>query len=262
MGSKSSKSKRPTSAKTGTDTVAVPTIPQEIIDEILDNLSADSDLRSLQSCALVSKSWVPSCRRHLFHTILFTSTDMAKWLETFLVPEESPAHQVRDLRFSIGKYDSPREKFFEYAPWFTNVERITLLGYGCLQPLWMSSFRWLSQSVNSLTIGADMIAIVQIQDIMARLPNLDNLSLSGSLVAVDMNPLIGTCPVLKGRFGGKLRLLRGHASAGIVDTLLEIPTGLHFTEVEIRSAHECLLSTVRLVEAYTKTLVKLSYTVS
>jgi len=44
--------------------------------------------------------------------------------------------------------------------------------------------------------------------------------------------------------------------------LLEIPTGLHFTEVQVLSTHECLLSTVMLAEACFQTLVKLAYTVS
>jgi hypothetical protein len=44
--------------------------------------------------------------------------------------------------------------------------------------------------------------------------------------------------------------------------LLEVPTGLHFTELHIRGTHESFLPTVRLAEACCKTLVKLSYTVS
>jgi len=46
-----------------------------------------------------------------------------------------------------------------------------------------------------------------------------------------------------------------------MNMLLEIPTGLRFTEVEIRCFYECFSSAVRLVEACAKTLVKLSHTV-
>jgi hypothetical protein len=93
MGSKTSKAKRPTSAKP--KTVVAPRVPQEIIDEILDHLALDSDFESLRSCALVSKSWVPSCRRHLFHTILFASWDMIRWLKMFPVPRRVPATTSR-----------------------------------------------------------------------------------------------------------------------------------------------------------------------
>ena len=256
MGSKSSKAKRHSPVKT--NAVGVPRIPQEIIDEILDYLAADPDLRSLRSCALVSKSWVPSSRRHLFHTILFTMRDMDKWLKTFPVPEQSPAHYIRDLRVSTGGYGSSPGVFFEYIPWFTNVERVTLLGDG----RWIPTFWRLPQSVTSLTVNTDATAFAQIQGIMLHLPNLNDLSLSGSLVPVDRRTLAGIGTTLSGKFGGQLRLLKGFVDKDIINMLLEVPTGLHFTEVEIRGTSECLIPTVRLAEACANTLVKFSYYVS
>ena len=257
MGSKSSKAQHLTSTKPG---VTIK-LPQEIIDEILDHLTADSDLRFLRSCALVSKSWVESCRRHLFYTILFTSKDMAKWLKAFPVPQQSPARHVRDLRFSLGGYYGAPEEFFRCTPWFTNVKKMTLLGHGGFRPLLMPLSVRLPQSVTSLTINTDTIALTQIRDVMAQLPNLDDLSLSGSVV-VDRGTLPWMGAILRGRFGGQLRLLKGHANPDVVNMLLEVPTGLHFTEVEVRGTYECLLSTVRLAESCAKTLVKLSYAVS
>ena len=257
MGSKSSKEKCPAPART--KTVVVPRIPQEIIDEILDCLTAD--LRSLRSCALVSKSWLPSCRRHLFHTIFFTS-ETAKWFGALREPEESPARHVRDLRFSIRGYEGAPEKFFEYIPWFTNVEKVTLLGHGSFQPLWIPWLWKLPRSVTSLTINTGVVTVAQIRDIIVQLPNLNDLSLSGSIAMMDRRTLAGIGTVLRGRFGGRLRLLKGHAVKDVMDMLLEIPTGLHFTDVQICSTYGCLLSTVTLAEACCKTIVKLSYTVS
>ena len=247
-----------------TKTATVPRIPQEIIDQILDHLATNSDsFQLLRSCALVSKPWVPSCRRHLFHAILFSSVSVAKWLETFPVPEGSPAHHVKNLRFSIRKRDDVPERFFEYTPWFTNVKRIALLGDVNLLPLQTHSLWRLPQSATSLAIGANStVRLMQIRDVMSRLPNLDNLSLSASLVEVDRMTSLGIGTILKGRFSGKLRLRRGYAHGSTVDMLLEVPTGLHFAEVNIRTTHECLLSTVRLAEACAKTLVRLSYVVS
>jgi len=124
------------------------------------------------------------------------------------------------------------------------------------------SYGRLPQSVTSLTISVGTTAFVQIQDIMVQLPNLDDLWLSGSSVMLDWRtpPSIGSA--LKGRFGGQLRLLEGYANTHVMNMLLEVPTGLHFTEVYINATRECLLSTVRLTEACGKTLVKLSYAVS
>ena len=96
---------------------------------------------------------------------------------------------------------------------------------------------------------------------MAQLPNLDELLLSGPLDAIERRGLPGIGTVLRGRFGGKLLLTEGHADEGVINMLLEIPSGLRFTEVQIHCTHECLLPVVRLAEACNKTLVKLSYSV-
>ena len=241
----------------------IPRIPQDIINEILGHLSAiDSDLSTLKSCALVSKPWVPSCRRHLFHTTLFTSNGMAKWLETFPVPEESPAHHVRDLRFLTQQPSSLPEEFFENIQWFTNAERATLLGYGEIQPLRLPPFWRLPHSITSLTVLENAACLHQIRDIMAQLPNLNSLALSGHILALDRGVQIGIGTVLRGTFGGQLRLLVGYADDDVIHMLMEIPTGLHFTEVQISGMHQHLFSTVRLAEACGENLVKLSYTVS
>jgi len=243
-----------------TKTIIVPRIPLEIMDEILDHLAADSDLGPLQSCALVSKSWVPSCRRHLFHTVLFTLGSILRWHKTFPVPEASPAHYIRDLRVWAGGSDGSPSLFFKYAPWITNVERVTLLGDG----RWIPTFWRLPQSVTSLTMKTDASNLIQVRDIMAQLRNLDDLSLSGSVVTVDRegSTVVGIGTDLRGKFGGQLQLLNGYADEDAINVLLEIPTGLRFAEVEIRGTRGCLLSAVRLAEACCMTLVKLSYTAS
>ena len=140
MGSKSSKTKRPTPIETKTTVVPMVSeipqgsrIPYEIIDEILDHLVAGSVSRdeytrsltqkSLRSCSLASKSWVPLCRRHLFHTIVFTVIDIAKWLKMFPVPEESPTNYVRDFYFWLGGDHYAPEEFFKHTPWFTNAKK-------------------------------------------------------------------------------------------------------------------------------------------
>ena len=106
--------------------VITPRAPQDIVDEVLDYLTVDPHhTHSLRSCSLVSKSWVPPCRRHLFHTIRFTSKIAVRWLKMFPVPEESPTHHVRHLHLSFVKDDRPPKQFFEHMPRFT--EKVTLL---------------------------------------------------------------------------------------------------------------------------------------
>ena len=257
---------------TSTEAVITLTIPQDIIDEILDHLATDTDprgilrtpaLASLRSCALVSKPWAQSCRRHLFRVVDFTSTSMDGWFETFLVPEESPAQHVRDLRIWTGGREWAPENLFQYTQRFSNLERMSLMGYGEYPPLEGPSFWKLPQSITSLAIETDSVTLAQVRDIiLAQLPNLDDLSLSGFLSPTERMVLVGDGTVPRGRFGGKLALRDGCAGEDVFDMLLGITSGLRFAEVWIHCTGERLPSVVRLVEACCKTLVKLSHTVS
>ena len=240
-------------------------IPNEVLDEILKHLIADSGScnNSLRSCSLVSKSWVPSCRRHLFHTIIFTPRDVTRWLKTFPVPKESPAHYVKDLRFSLGGHYGAPEKFSKHTPWFTNVEKMALT-MNTTSPASRTSFpARLPQSVTSLTIkaGGSGVGLVQMRDIMARLPNLNDLILSGPFVVRSKSKkrLPGLGATLRGRFGGELQIRNGYTDEHIVNMLLEIPAGLHFTKLHVHADRACLLQTVRLAEACCKTLVNLLF---
>jgi hypothetical protein len=258
MGSKLSKAKRHTSV--GAKTVVAPRVSQEITDEILNQLAIDPDVTPLRMCARVSKSWVILCRRHLFHTILFTSGSMARWLETFPVPKKSPAHYVRDLHFSLGWPSNAPRGFSEHTPWFTNVEAMTLSEQGGFLPSWIPSLGRLPRSVTSLTINVATVSLARVRDVLVQLPKLDDLWMSGSLVVPDVYPLAGIGAVLRGRFRGQLCLFNGHADEDVMNMLLEVPTGLHFIQMCICGTHESFLSTVRLVEACGKTLVQLRYT--
>jgi len=247
----------------------IPTIPHDIINEILDHLASDSDLQSLRACTLVSKSWVQLCQRHLFHTALFTPANAYKWLKTFPSQEESPARHVRDLCLQIGEPARIPEKFFECIPWFTDVDRMSLLGYGGaplgygrFSPLWEPLFWKLPRSVTSLTIRTGAVTLLQVRDIMAQLPNLDDLVISG-LGEMDRRTLPGIGTALKGRFCGRLMLRDACVVEDVINMLLEIPSGLRFAELEIHCTRSCLPSSaIRLAEACGKTLVKLLHRVS
>jgi len=142
------------------------------------------------------------------------------------------------------------------------VERVTLFEHGKVQPLWIPSSGCLPQSVTSLTINTNMVSLVQVRDIMGQLQNLDNLSLMGSLVGVPGRAPTGIGMAVRGRFCGELRLAEGYADEDVVNMLLEVPTGLHFTDVKVLGTRDCILSTARLAESCGKSLVKLLYTVS
>jgi len=193
--------------------------------------------------------------------ITFTPRNIVEWLNTFPVPEVGPAIYVKDLRFSIEGASSAPEEFFEHAPWFTNARKMSLEGYIMYPSLGITSFARLPQSVTSLTIdaGRGRIELVQIRNIMVHLPNLNDLAISGIVVARSKSLLPGLGAALKGRFGGEFRLGDGYTNEDVVNMLLGVPTGLHFTTLNIYPNRACLLQTVRVAEACRKTLVELSY---
>ena len=77
-------------------TMLRPRFPAELLDQIVDHLHDTSD--ALKRCCLVSKSWVPRTRRHLFADVNFrTEKDLRSWKNAFPDPSTSPACYTKNL---------------------------------------------------------------------------------------------------------------------------------------------------------------------
>lgn len=245
-------------------------IPEDVIDKILGSLVANSGWypekslpKILQSCSLVSKSWVTPCRQYLFHTVIVDPKRMERWLQAFPVPERSPAHHVRHLYLLVRWYRAPPDEFFRRTQWFRNAKKITVSVGDVSQPsLRIPPFARLPKSVTSLSIESRAVDLVQMRDAMLRLPALDDLSLSGSIAVESSGSSQGLGTVLRARFGGILRVGPESIDKGIVNMLLEVPTGLHFTWVDVHVDRECHSSVARLTEACRGTLARLWYRIS
>lgn len=73
-----------------------PRLPPELCDHIIDQLRDQPN--ALRSCSVVSKSWTPRSRKHIFSTISFNNdSDVAAWWNTFPDPSNSPAYHARTL---------------------------------------------------------------------------------------------------------------------------------------------------------------------
>ena len=103
-----------------------PRLPPEISDYIVDLLHDQPE--TLKQCCLVSKSWVPRTRKHLFGTIAFQLLDdLTAWKETFPDPVNSPAHHLRSL--SLNSTSAVVAVVVEEDYWmrvFTNVVELNL----------------------------------------------------------------------------------------------------------------------------------------
>ena len=129
--------------------------------------------------------------------------------------------------------------------------------------MWEPAFWKLPTFVTSLAINTNVVTLVQVRDIMAQLPNLDDLAVYGTLANEDGRTLSGIGTVLKGRFSGRLMLHYPCAGEDVTKMLSEIPSGLCFAKLNIFCTRNSLHSlAVRLAEVCGKTLIKLSHTVS
>ena len=73
--------------------------PPEISDCVIDLLREEPKV--LRECSLVSKSWVPRTRKHLFGAVQFTSSAYVDaWKKAFPDPANSPAHYTHSLSFT------------------------------------------------------------------------------------------------------------------------------------------------------------------
>ena len=71
-------------------------LPPEILDYIADLLHDKSE--TLRGCCLVSKSWIPRTRKHVFADISFHSpADLELWKKTPPDHSSSPAHRTQTL---------------------------------------------------------------------------------------------------------------------------------------------------------------------
>ena len=208
------------------DASRTPSLPRELLDEIMGHLADDST--SLRRCSMAARILVPSCRRHLFRRVVFRPYNLPTWKSTFPDPLTSPAEYTREIRIHLVS-DAPPQ-LAEYMSYFSNVRDLTLVGGRCENHEWISSIGKLPTSIRSLTMKFVSVTNTQVLQIMGQLPNLDDFSLS-TFKGSDF--LDGAGEVLKGRYGGKLELLlMDDFHASIVRSLLEAPEGLRFKSVK------------------------------
>lgn len=101
-----------------------PCFPAEITDSIIDLLHNEPE--TLRHCSLVSKSWVPCARKHLFSRIVFErSADVDTWKELFPDPANSPGYHTHSLTIECAEVFTVADA--EEGGWilaFSNVLRL------------------------------------------------------------------------------------------------------------------------------------------
>ena len=225
----------------------------EIHDHIVDFLHDDTI--TLNRCCLVSKSWVPRTRKHLFAHITFRPGDHLKWLKTFPDPTNSPARHTRTLNNEETLEDAGENS------WIQGFSRVERLSVGCPSTRNISTsslipYRKLAPSLKSLCVTSEILSHSHVFDLVRFLPLLQDLTLRGlgsdSKVhksSTDVPPR--TSPA----FTGTLELLLVVGIPGTIRRLLDLPNNLHFRTLRLSLFHaEDLPSIAKLVTACSNTL--------
>ena len=239
-----------------------PRLPPEILDHIVDLLHDTED--ALKNCCLVSKSWIPRTRKHLFADIKFyPEKTLQSWKETFPDPSTSPAHYAKTLNFDYSHLVTAADG--EPGGWITgfsgvvhlkmdnNIMLSRALAAGFIP------FHGFSSVIKSLHIYFVHLPSPQCSDLILSFPLLEDLIVRALVVSLYDNGHYGlptvAQPSTSPAFTGSLELSLRGGMEPIARRLLSSPGGIRFRKLTLdwRREEDPLLTTA-LVEECSYTL--------
>ena len=209
-------------------------LPPEILDLIVDHLHDEPT--TLRACCLVSKSWIPRTRMHLFNSVkfrLFGRSTLESWMQTFPDPSTSPAHYTRSLHLSHFKVITVA--ISDARPWILSFSsivdmRVITIG-GDDRHLSFVQLHGLFPTLKSLRISYTFAPLSEVLDFVCSFPLLEDFS-SYSVTFLDQeNADEWIAPPTSPKFTGSL--LFSGSSRWITRKLLSLPGGLHFSKIRV-----------------------------
>jgi len=200
-------------------------LPQEILDLIVDHLH--NERTALKTCCLVSRSWVPQTRKHLFTHLAFdSSSQIEKWKMGFPDHSNSPALYTRTLSIHDPSVVTAANAVDGWFCTFRNIVHLQLwrLDRASLIPLY-----GLSPTIRSLRLTC---TTANIFDLICSFPLLEDLAL------VDLFPCGGeddgwNAPSTSPKLAGALGLRTPRTARFVTRQLLDLPGGLHFSKINV-----------------------------
>ena len=194
----------------------------DIFDIIVDDLCDDPP--TLEACCLVSKSWIPRTRKHLFAHIEFGATEppIQVWKKAFPDPSNSPAHYTRNL--SIYGVPVITAGVGGWISAFHNVVHLSLQGLdrASLVPL-----HGLSPAIRSLYLK---YCTTEVFDLVCSFPLLEDLELIAPR-AFDADGW--TAPSTTPKLTGSLNMFTVMETRLTTRRLLDLSGGFHFSKISV-----------------------------
>ena len=248
-----------------TTTMSSPNLPPELLDHVVDFLQDAAD--TLESCCLVSKSWIPRTRKHLFEFVEFyTKEDVESWKTTFQDPSTSPACYTKTL-FVRWPWATPVAETKELGDWIRTFSRVVhlkmyLIDMDTDEPTdSLVPFHGFSPEIRSLCLLDIHSPLPPVFDFIHSFPLLEDLSVSTPAIpAINTNDGVDGQPTAvqylsPPAFTGTLDL---YGVDLIATQLLSLPNSLHFRKLHLTWNNEADISTTALlVESCCSTLESL-----
>lgn len=219
--------------------MSIPKLPPEMLDHIVGFLRHDK--KALRECCLISKSWVPRTREHLFALIPFDKEgNLKRWKETFLDPKNSPAHHARTLTIGVleDKEETSCLQVFSrievlgvYPPGWSNSRSIGVRNRRIISLIPFHNF---GTSLKTIEVIATPLPLSEIISIIPLLPFLEDLIFNGEAISTGPHgqPTAST-PVPSTALTGILRLSVCKLISRSLDYFLKLPGGLRFRELDL-----------------------------
>jgi hypothetical protein len=242
-----------------------PHLPSDILDNITDLLHAKPE--TLKRCCLVSKSWIPRTRKHLFADIRFrTKGHLKLWKKTFPDPSTSPAHYAKTLFVDCSQVVVAAD--VEPGGWITDFSRLVNLRVDSRASFFDGSFslvpfHGISPVLKSLRVTGLAPPSSQIIDLILSFPLLEDLVVYVNTpygVSTDNNDnpnrtLTAVQSSSSLVLSGFLELHMKGGMGSFTRQLLSLPNGIHFWKLALTWFHEAdHLTTTALVERCSHTL--------
>jgi len=250
-------------------TMSSPHLLAELLDNVTDHLHDTKD--ALRNCCLVSKSWIPRTRKHLFAEVRFEAMkDLESWKEIFPDPSTSPGHYTKSLLVHCLRTVDAADG--EAGGWIRGFPRVEHFKLGCYDGLRfrtsLLSFRTFSPVLKSLHVEFVALPSLQVFDLILSFPLLKDLAVINSYeipADYDDDGSGGPPPIIQHsnpiKFTGTLTLLMLAGMEPIARRLLPVPSGMHFRALSLMWVHAADISLTRgLVERCSHTLESLDIT--
>jgi hypothetical protein len=210
-----------------------PYLLPELLDLIADLLHDKED--ALKNCCLVSKSWIPRTRQHLFANVEFrTAKDLQSWKDTFPDPSTSPAYYTRTL--SITFCPDATTVGMGLGGWITTFSRVARFEMGThSKPAnFLVPFRGFSPALKSLHLVFKSLPSPRISNFVHSFPLLEELCMTTDdvfgLFGIDRKSTVVQSSNLP-PFTGALKLSLKSGMDPIASWLLSFPKGPHFRKL-------------------------------